>query len=494
MSWSRLGGWRAPPREPEDFKRRGWERRRSYNPEWFRKLYCTTMEYKIIWFYKDRCRWGMSCSRERCTFAHIEERKYKKKVCTREDLKHDSWWRIEKRCRWGDYCQVWRCVFLHVQGDGDHWPEVERKRKEQKNRDGKAELKMEDEAREQDEEVVKRRIREKIRKGTQTKAAETLLKNNEEKERILKERAELEERKGLDYELDSKRKDMKKFENRLKKIKGLRKAEEKKLEAVETERRKDLRGLQGSGRDLPEEESDERRERKKRQKKAEDDVKEKKKREKKKREEEVKQQEARRSAGSDKEWELREMPKKYEREVRKHKEMKERSLRKMSRGMVLSPELRRMHSTIIDEAKMGIAYNQMKKAEAEDKLVEYEREMKAECRKKVMNANMHQGTEEVMNPVGEMVSEGATNERRSISIWDEGEEEGGELVEEAEEAEGDEVGGEEMETDEEEVRRPEVGDRLVEMMVGMENGGTVGGEGVDGEERRVRLVVDATDE
>jgi hypothetical protein len=158
MSWSRLGGWRAPPRDQQDFKKRGWDRRRSYNPEWFRKLFCTPMEYKIIWFYKDRCWWGPSCTRERCTYAHIVEREYEKKVCTEADLKRDYWYRIEKRCRWGDYCQVRRCVFLHVQGDGDHWPEVEKKMQERKSRDEKTEQKREDEARERDEEVVKRGI------------------------------------------------------------------------------------------------------------------------------------------------------------------------------------------------------------------------------------------------------------------------------------------------------------------------------------------------
>ena len=312
---------------------------------------------------------------------------------------------------------------------------------EREGRDKKVERRRDDAAREQDEEVEKRKIRERIRKEDQDKAAGTILKCIEEKEQILKARVELEEKTGRDHQLDKKRKDMKKYANRLKKIKSIRKKEEKNLEEVQTRRSRDQRGRVGSGREFQEEQTDERRERKKRQKKAEVDAKEKKKRMKEEQEADAKQEEARRIAGNQKAWELRETLKKYEKEVKKHKEVKERSLKKMSKGMVLSPDLRRMHTMITEDAKRGISFNQMKMREAEDNLEWHERNRMAERRRKMQssNADRDREEEEVMDLVGEIANGEARSEKRSVALED-----GVEVV-----VVEEEMAGEEMETDEE---------------------------------------------
>jgi hypothetical protein len=351
------------------------------------------------------------------------ERKYVKKICTMEEETMNYMLRIEKRCRWGDDCQVWQCVFLHVLGDGNHWGEVEKIRQDRKSREEEIESRKEDEARERDEEVVKRRSREAVRKGKTDRAKEEIRKINDEKIKLLKARTKMEESTGLDHELDGGRKDMKKFANRFRKIKSIRKREEKKIEDVRTERRKDERGLKGSGMILPEEKPEERKERKKRQKKVEEEAKQKKTKDEEERKEGNRQREARKAAGSDTRWELEEMPGRFEKEVRRHKDRKEASCRKLSRGEVMRPELRRMHTQLIDESKKGIAYNQMKKAEAEDKLKKYKEKMKKVRMKRLARANLQGNTEEVLRLVGEMAEEEEMNEDEAIRYWDDWEEE-----------------------------------------------------------------------
>ena len=70
MSWSRWRGWQAPPRSEQEFTEWGWEKRRSYNPEEFRRLFCTRNEHRIMWFYKDPCWWGLRSNLEwKCQVA-----------------------------------------------------------------------------------------------------------------------------------------------------------------------------------------------------------------------------------------------------------------------------------------------------------------------------------------------------------------------------------------------------------------------------------------
>ena len=118
---------------------------------------------------------------------------------------------------------------------------------------------------------------------------------------------------------------------------------------------------------------------------------------------------------------------------------------------------------MIEESKKGIAYNQMKKAEAEDKLKKYMEKMKNVRMKRLVSANLQGNTEEVLRLVGEMVEEEEMNEEEAILFWDDWEEEGGRFRGEGTVAVVEEV---EMRSDhgQEGERQVEVGGRLERRM------------------------------